>query len=118
VYAEIVRLLLEDDNVDLVIIAMVPLTPILHTLPEEQVAEEAVADGRGIVDRMALLNARADKPLVLVVDSGTLYDHLADALEKEGLAVFRSADQAVRVVGKYVQNRLYMRSMRFAAEND
>ncbi len=118
VYAEIVRVLLEDDNVDHLIIAIVPLTPILHTLPEEEIAMEAVADGRGIVDRIAHLNSQGEKPLVLVVDSGSLYDHLADALEDQGLPVFRSADQAVRVLGKYVQNRLSLRSMKVAAEDD
>jgi len=118
VYAEIVRVLLEDDNVDHIIIAIVPLTPILHTLPEEEIAMEAVADGRGIVDRIAHLNSQGEKPLVLVIDSGSLYDHLADALEDQGLPVFRSADQAVRVLGKYVQNRLSLRSMKVAAEDD
>jgi acyl-CoA synthetase (NDP forming) len=106
VYAEVVKILLEDDAVDVVVIAIVPLTPILHTLPDEQIKEESPGDAKGIVGRIVSLDAKSAKPLVMVVDSGSLYDHLADALQENGLPVFRSADQAVRVLGKYVRQRI------------
>lgn len=108
VYTGIIKNLLDDDNVDLVVIAIVPLTPILHTLPDEHIAADAVSDGNGIVGKIADLNSRSAKPLVMVVDSGPLYDHMANGLEQHGLPVFRSADQAVRVLGKYVGNRLFL----------
>ena len=50
--------------------------------------------------------------MVTVVDSGKLYDPLADALEAGGLPVFRSADRAVRTLGKYVEGRLYAEQIR------
>ena len=43
----------------------------------------------------------------IVVDSGSLYDPLALALEERGLPVFRSGDQAVRTLGKYIRGRLH-----------
>ncbi|MDJ0621855.1 MAG: acetate--CoA ligase family protein [Desulfocapsaceae bacterium] len=106
VYTGIIRTLLEDNQVDVVVVAIVPLTPILHTLPDEHIGDEVESDGIVIVDQIASLNDSSDKPLIMVVDSGPLYDHLANSLEQRGLPVFRSADQAVRVVGKYVQKRL------------
>lgn len=110
VYTAIINCLSRDSAIDLIVIAIVPLTPILHTLPEEHIADDTLADGRDIVDRIAELNDRTEKPLIMVVDSGPLYDHMANGLEDHGLPVFRSADQAIRVAGKYVQNRLYIKN--------
>ncbi len=108
VYTGIIKSLLDDASIDLVVIAIVPLTPILHTLPDEQIADDGASHGKGLVAGIAALNAQTVKPLVMVVDSGPLYDHIANGLEESGLAVFRSADQAVRVLGKYVQTRLFI----------
>ncbi|MBM9604892.1 acetate--CoA ligase family protein [Desulfopila inferna] len=108
VYTGIIKSLLDDANIDLVVIAIVPLTPILHTLPDEHIADDGASHGKGLVAGIAALNAQTVKPLVMVVDSGPLYDHIANGLEESGLAVFRSADQAVRVLGKYVQTRLFI----------
>ncbi len=117
VYAEAVKILLEDDAVDVVVVAIVPLTPILHTLPDEQIEEESFSDPKGIVGRMASLNAMSVKPLLMVVDSGSLYDHLANALQENGLPVFRSADQAVRVLGKYVRKRISLATKQFGKKH-
>ena len=106
VYTGIIKTLLEDDAIDIILVAIVPLTPILHTLPDEHIADDTHSNGDGIVGRITTLSQLSDKPIVMVVDSGPLYDHMADGLEEKGLAVFRSADQAVRVIGKYVQKRL------------
>lgn len=61
---------------------------------------------QSIVQRIARVGQKSDKPLILVVDSGPLYDPLARALQDTGLPVFRSANQAVYVLGKYIQGRL------------
>jgi len=106
VYEGVITRLLGDENVDLVIVAIVPLTPLLHTLPDEYIKDDSLEDGNGIVGRITALNRESDKPIVMVVDSGSLYDHMAEGLEKGGMAVFRSADHAVRTLGKYVQQRL------------
>lgn len=111
VYTGIMRSLLEDSSVDVLIVAIVPLTPILHTLPDEHIGDEVESDSLKIVEQIALLNDTSAKPLVMVVDSGPLYDHLANSLEQKKLPVFRSADQAVRVVGKYVQKRIELQTM-------
>ncbi len=105
VYTESIRCLLKDGAIDVVIVAIVPLTPILHTLPDEHIPDAPMDSDHDIVGRITELNRQSDKPLVMVVDSGPLYDHMANGLEENGLPVFRSADQAVRVLGKYVQTR-------------
>ncbi len=108
VYASIISSLLKDEQVDVVIVAIVPLTPILHTLHDELVADDPLTADYDIVGKINELNKQTEKPLVIVVDSGSLYDHMANGLEENGLPVFRSADQAVRVLGKYVQTRCWI----------
>ncbi len=106
VYLDVIETLLSDSNIDAVIVAIVPLTPILHTLPEEMEPGTQFGAEDSIVERITRLNMTSTKPLVIVVDSGKLYDPMADAFQNDGLPVFRSADIAVRVLGKYIQNRV------------
>ncbi|OGR19139.1 MAG: CoA-binding protein [Desulfobacterales bacterium GWB2_56_26] len=109
VYVEVIETLLVDKGIDAVIVAIVPLTPILHTLAEE-LAPNHFHREKSIVERIARLSDVSPKPLVVVVDSGSLYDYLADAFQTHGLPVFRSADIAVSVLGKYIQNSLRNRT--------
>jgi acyl-CoA synthetase (NDP forming) len=106
VYEEVIRALLKDLHVDVVIAAVVPLTPLIHALPGDVIPEKSLDSEKSITSRISRLAAQFDKPLVIVVDSGSLYDPLADAFQEGGLPVFRSADQAVWVLGKYIQGRL------------
>jgi acyl-CoA synthetase (NDP forming) len=101
-FEDAVRALLEDPAVDAGVVACVPLTAALETLPGP--------DGRfgegSIVTRLVRLRAEIDKPWVAVVDSGRLYDAMARALEAGGVPTFRSADRAMRLLGTYVRHRL------------
>ena len=91
VYEEIIDALLKDTNTHAVVAAIIPMTPMIDCFPVKRLAERA---------------ARYDKPVIMVIDSGELYDDLARAFQAEGLPVFRSADQAVYILGKYIQGRL------------
>jgi acyl-CoA synthetase (NDP forming) len=106
VYVDVIATLLADANIDVVVAAIVPLTPMLHTLPEEMVPQNHTGLGNSIVERIARLSDTSAKPLIIVVDSGSLYDYLADGFQTHGLPVFRSADIGVSVLGKYIQSRL------------
>ena len=98
-YEQCARIMLEDAAVHAVVVSLVPLTPAIKTTPEE------IAVGRTIAHRLADLYANVNKPLVVVIDSGSIYDALADEIRHHGLAVFRSADQAVRSLGTYLVHR-------------
>jgi acyl-CoA synthetase (NDP forming) len=106
VYEAVIRALLKDPHVDVVIAAVVPLTPLIHALSGDGIPEKSLDSEKSITSRISRLAAQFDKPLVIVVDSGSLYDPLAEAFQEGGLPVFRSADQAVWVLGKYIQGRL------------
>ena len=105
-FARLVERALADDGVDLMVAGIVPLTPAMQTLAAGEGHRESV-DAEGSIARMlAKVVAAQDKPVVAVVDSGRLFDPLADALETGGVPTFRSADRAVRVLCHYVSTKL------------
>jgi acyl-CoA synthetase (NDP forming) len=106
VYESVVGILLDDPGVDAIVTAIVPITPLLQTLPGGMVPDESLSSEKSIARRLPRLAAESEKPLVVVVDSGPLYDPLAQALHEGGLPVFRSADQAVWILGKYIKGRI------------
>ena len=111
VYETIIQTFLEDMYVDAVITGVVPFTPNIQGLGESGDSETPLTSEKGIIRRIAKLAAQFAKPLIVVVDSGSLFDPLANAFQANGLPVFRSADQAVRILGKYIQGRLRAQKM-------
>jgi indolepyruvate ferredoxin oxidoreductase beta subunit len=99
-YEGVLQVLLDRDDVDALIVGIVPLTAALRTLPEELSAEGALPSVLG------RLVATSDKPLVVVVDSGPRFEPFVRAIRLGGIPVFRSADQAVRSLGRYLCHRV------------
>ncbi len=108
-YAELVTALLEDGGVDLATVGIVPLTPALETLPPSDRWKESIHHERSIARALPRVAAASPKPLVAVVDSGRIYDPLADELACGGLPVFRAADRAVRALRCWTRTRLAQR---------
>jgi indolepyruvate ferredoxin oxidoreductase beta subunit len=96
VYEESIRILLESDAYDAVVVSVVPLTSALRTTPDE------IGQGGSLAERLPRLLAESDKPLIAVVDCGPLYDPLVRALRTAGVPCFRSCDQAIRSLGRYL----------------
>jgi acyl-CoA synthetase (NDP forming) len=105
-YAAAVRAILEDPRVDVGLVGCVPLTPALTTLAAGPGHREDLRREDGIVARLLRLRRETPKPWVMVVDAGRLYDPMAQALEDGGIPTFRSADRAMRLLGRYCQHRL------------
>jgi len=95
-HEESVRALLNCPAIDAVIASFVPLTPTMKTTPDE------IADQSSLAHRLPKVFAETSKPLVVAIDSGPLYDPLAHKLREGGVPVFRSADSAVRSLGRYL----------------
>ncbi len=96
------RAILEDENVDVAVVSPVPMTPAMQTLPPSLAYKENMLAAGGFVPRMTELFRTTDKPLVVNIDAGEIYDPLADSLEAAGLPVFRRSDEALRFLRKYV----------------
>ena len=109
-FVDSARAVLEDRGVDLGVIGCVPLTGAMETVapydPADGEAPEHDEDGTrsgATADRLARLWAETGKPWAVVVDSGALYDPMARVLEDAGVPVFRSADRAVRLLGRWAE---------------
>jgi acyl-CoA synthetase (NDP forming) len=102
-FAEAVRLVLDDDGVDVVIAGCVPLTGALETLPAGPGHEEDISREDSVVSRLVGLARRSRKPLAAVVDAGPLFDAMLHELRRCGVPTFRTVDRALRIVGALEQ---------------
>ncbi len=105
VYIDVVSSLVEAPDIDMIVVAIVPLTPMLHTLAEE-ILEADHRPEKTLISEIGALNNKSSKPIIVVLDSGRLFDTMAESFESEGLPVFRSADICITALGKYVHTRL------------
>jgi acyl-CoA synthetase (NDP forming) len=101
-YADLIVEVLADPGIDAAVVGIVPLTPALQTLAPGEGHHESILDPGSIAQLLPGAAAASAKPVVAVIDSGALFDPLADALKSGGLPVFRAADRAVRALCKWV----------------
>ena len=100
VYEACVRAMLADDGIDAVVVSCVPLTPQVLSAPDE------IAQAESLARRLPEIFREADKPVIAVIDSGPPFDTFSSAIRLAGVPTFRSCDQAVRSVGRYVCHRM------------
>ncbi len=98
-YEDCIRVMMEDDDIDAVVVGCVPLSPQLLTTPDE------LSNPGSLVARVPRIFAEYDKPLIFVVDCAAPYDKFARMVREAGVPVFRSADQAIRSLGRYLCHR-------------
>jgi acyl-CoA synthetase (NDP forming) len=101
-FVEAARAFIEDPGVDCAVVSNVPLTKALQTLPAGEGHTEDLTKPGGFASRTIEIFRSTDKPVVVNIDAGALYDPLAGHLEKAGIPVFRRADEAVRFLRTYV----------------
>ncbi|MBN2135253.1 MAG: acetate--CoA ligase family protein [Acidobacteria bacterium] len=101
IYDLCLRGILEEENVDFGMIAIVPLTWQMKTLPKGAGPGEDLMDPDSIAQRLIKVKQEYDKPFVASVDSGKEYDPLVEMLEAGGIPVFRTADSAIRMIRKF-----------------
>ena len=102
-YEACVQALVDDDQIDAVVVACVPLTPQMRTTADE------LAKGGSLADRLPKLLAASRKPVIAVLDSGRAYDAFEHQLREQAVPVFRSCDQAMRSLGRYLCHRTAQR---------
>ncbi len=101
-FMESARAFIEDAGVDCAVISNVPLSKALQTLPAGEGHAEDLARPGSFASRTIEIFRATSKPVVVNIDSGALYDPLADHLERAGIPVFRRADEALRFLRMYV----------------
>lgn len=109
-HEDAVRAFCDDAHVDLVLCSTIPLTPAMATLAEGVPEHESIRSEGSLPNRLARVVASTDKPILVSIDCGSIFDPMARAFEEKGLPTFRSADVAVRTMGRYLEGRLRNRT--------
>lgn len=105
-HEDAVRAFCEDAGVDLVLCSTIPLTPAMATLASGVPEHESIRAEGSLVNRLARVLRDTDKPIVVSIDCGSIFDPMAQAFEERGLPTFRSADVAIRTMGLYLAGKL------------
>ncbi len=103
-YSRSVKAIMDSPEVDCGIIASVPVTGALDNLPaaaDGSHPEDLAAAGSQPREFVRILS-QSQKPAVVVVDSGPLYDPMVRLIEAAGIPVFRKIDQAARAFSRFV----------------
>lgn len=100
-YEDAIRAMLEDDAVDLGIVGVVPLTGALNSLPAGPGHREDLERDDSIAKRLGRIRRDSPKAWAAVVDAGRRYDPLAEALLRERIPTFRTADTALRLLNVF-----------------
>ncbi len=104
-YEDSMRAMLDDEGVDLGIVGVVPLTGALNSLPAGPGHREDLEREDSIAMRLGRIRRESDKAWVAVVDAGRRYDPLAEALLRERIPTFRTADTALRLLNVFAAAR-------------
>jgi len=99
-YEKCVETVLQDPGVDSLFVSIVPHTPMLHSR-----GREIEADQENVAARIIRQVKRCEKPVVLSVNAGT-YRKLVETLEKGGVAVYPSAERAMKCLNVLVESKL------------
>jgi len=107
-YSASVGAIVNSDGIDCAIISSVPVTPALNNLPtdpDSRLKEDLYADGSQGLEFIRIIS-KVDKPVVVVIDSGELYNPLAVMIEAAGIPVFRKIDRASKALASFVRSQL------------
>ncbi|MBI5625310.1 MAG: acetate--CoA ligase family protein [Elusimicrobia bacterium] len=95
---------LSSDEVDVLLLSPVPLTPAMQTLAKGEGHKEDLTKSP-LITGLKTLMERHKKPVVFCVSSGHLYDPYVKAAQDQDAAVFRAADRAARALARCLSSR-------------
>jgi acyl-CoA synthetase (NDP forming) len=92
--------MLADPGVDALIVSPVPVTPSLNILAPDLVGKhsENMYAPYSLPQELLRIFRGTDKPVVLTVDSGRLYDDFVMFLQRNGMPAWRKIDRASRAL--------------------
>ena len=95
-YADFIEALIQDDDVDCVIVGIVPHAKAIKSLPEN------CRDADGLAGLLSDISKKYDKPIVISVNAGTKYLDFTNVMEELGLPVYRDVTSALRSINRFV----------------
>lgn len=111
-HLQIVEAFLQDPNIDAVVVGLDPTAPSVRALETSKLRPGFdLTDPKSTVHLMPPLVDRCDKPIVGIIDGGTLYDAMAAKLMDQGVCVFRNCARGTRALVRYFEARLNAESL-------
>ena len=105
-HLQISEAFLQDPNIDAVVVGLDPTAPSVRALVESKLRPgHDINDPKSTVHLMPPIVERNDKPLIGIVDGGTLYDAMAALLMDRGVCVFRNCARGTKALVRYVEAR-------------
>lgn len=112
-HLQISEAFLLDPNIDAVVVGLDPTAPSVRALEASKLRPGYdINDAKSTVQLMPPMVQRNDKPIIGVIDGGTLYDAMAARLMDQGVCVFRNCARAAKALVRYCEARLYADSLR------
>ena len=112
-HLQITEAFLQDPQIDAVVVGLDPTAPSVRALEQSKLRPGYdINDAKSTVQLMPPMAQRNDKPLIGVIDGGTLYDAMAVRLMDQGVCVFRNCARAAKALVRYCEARLYADSLR------
>jgi acyl-CoA synthetase (NDP forming) len=107
-HLDVAEAFLQDPNIDAVIIGLDPTAPSVRALESSKLRPGYdISDPKSTVHLMPPLAARHDKPLIGILDGGSLYDVMTARLMDQGVCCFRNCARGTQALVRYAQARLY-----------
>ena len=112
-HLQITEAFLHDPNIDAVVVGLDPTAPSVRALVESKLRPgHDLDDPKSTVHLMPPMVVRNDKPIIGIVDGGTLYDAMAARLMDQGVCTFRNCARGTKALVRYVEARLYADSLK------
>ncbi len=100
------RAMIEDPGVDVALFGCSPFTSTVQSLSRDK-SDRDIFDAPGSYANLTIdLFNKTTKPFVVIINGGRDYDAMVTYLEQAGIPVFRSADEATRILGLYIESKI------------
>jgi acyl-CoA synthetase (NDP forming) len=112
-HLQIVEAFLGDTNIDAVVVGLDPTAPSVRALESSKLRPGFdINDPKSTVHLMPPLVARNAKPIIGIVDGGSLYDAMSARLMDQGVCIFRNCARGTRALVRYAEARLQADALR------
>ena len=117
-HLQIVEAFLRDPNIDAVVVGLDPTAPSVRALESSKLRPGFdINDPKSTVHLMPPIVERHAKPIIGIVDGGSLYDAMSSRLMDQGVCIFRNCARGTRALVRYVEARLNADAIRRRPSN-
>lgn len=107
-HLQITEAFVQDPNIDAVVVGLDPTAPSVRALVESTLRPGFdIQDPKSTVYLMPPIVLRNGKPIIGIIDGGSLYDAMAAKLMDQGVCIFRNCARGTKALVRYIEVRMY-----------